>query len=355
MKYRAVSIPTLKTRRKDGLILLRDASSDKRDQKIDSRKSWGNIFAAALLSAGLDKAAARVRDCAEALFFEEVTDQSTAELALRLYSAPFCKYRHCPICQWRRSLKVKATLMSALPAILEQHPTARFLFLTLTVRNCDLSDLRETIQAMNKGWKRLIQRKDWPALGWIRATEVTRGKDGSAHPHFHSTLMVPASYFSGKGYVPTREWVRRWRDAMRLDYDPVCDVRVIHPKKASKEISKGGTTAASVVDQQMAALYSAIAETAKYPIKSADLLQGGPEWLARYIEQVHALKFLTSGGAFKGIMQDLRTLGAADEDLTHYGQDGKPKQRVSPENLLAFHFRKPLNAYGRKRKGGENG
>ncbi|MDI5424891.1 ROK family protein, partial [Salmonella enterica subsp. enterica serovar Kentucky] len=37
--------------------------------------------------------------------------------------------------------------------------------------------------------------------GWIRTTEVTRGRDGSAHPHFHTLMMVPPSMLSGRDYV----------------------------------------------------------------------------------------------------------------------------------------------------------
>ncbi|MDI4746156.1 protein rep, partial [Salmonella enterica subsp. enterica serovar Kentucky] len=37
-------------------------------------------------------------------------------------------------------------------------------------------------------------RKEFkPVQGWIRTTEVTRGRDGSAHPHFHTLMMVPPS------------------------------------------------------------------------------------------------------------------------------------------------------------------
>jgi plasmid rolling circle replication initiator protein Rep len=329
--------------RNDKFIFLRDASSDKRDHDADSRKVWATKFAEALLAGGLQRPASRVRDCAEALFFAEAEDTSTGEIKLKLKSAPYCKYRHCPICQSRRSLKMKATLMNALPQILDDHPSSRFLFLTLTVQNCEVSHLRETIQGMNAGWKRFINRKDWPALGWIRAVEVTRGKDDSAHPHYHCLLMVPASYF-GKGYVPTREWVKRWREAMRLDYDPICDIRVIKPKYEKKEERDLPQTPDLLLQQRLRAMYSAVAETAKYPMKSADLLSASPEWLAEYIRQVNALKFLTSGGALKDVLKDMRE--GKDEDLVNYaeGGDGAP-----PRKLVPFHFRNRLKAYARKR------
>ena len=61
----------------------------------------------------------------------------------------------------------------------EQYPTHRFVFLTLTVKNCEIGELRSTLQHMNKSWQRLKDRKEFMAgvEGWIRTTEITRPKD----------------------------------------------------------------------------------------------------------------------------------------------------------------------------------
>ena len=57
------------------------------------------------------------------------------------------------------------------------------MFLTLTVRNCAIEELGETLSRMNTAFQRLKDRKEFrPVQGWIRTTEVTRGSDGSAHP-----------------------------------------------------------------------------------------------------------------------------------------------------------------------------
>ena len=41
-----------------------------------------------------------------------------------------------------------------------EHPKAR-LFLTLTVRNMPVCELRDALQHMNKSWQRLIKRKEF--------------------------------------------------------------------------------------------------------------------------------------------------------------------------------------------------
>nr|WP_011167214.1 protein rep [Zymomonas mobilis]CAB51899.1 Rep-like protein [Zymomonas mobilis subsp. mobilis ATCC 10988] len=127
--------------------------------------------------------AQRIGNCSGILRFSQIDDDETGKkkLKLRLQEAHFCRVRHCPVCQWRRSLMWQARFYSALPAIIKEYPKARFLFLTLTVKNCHIEDLSDTLRIMNSGWQRLRlkDRKEFKwLLGWIRSTEVTKGKDG---------------------------------------------------------------------------------------------------------------------------------------------------------------------------------
>src|SRR5690554_5389295 len=124
----------------------------------------------------------------------------------------------------------QARFYQSLPSLVESHPKARWLFLTLTVKNCPVSELRETLQSMNKAWQRLIKRKEFkPVTGWIRTTEVTRGSDGTAHPHFHVLLMVPPSWFT-RDYVKKMRWLQLWQESMKLDYLLSVDIRTVKPK-----------------------------------------------------------------------------------------------------------------------------
>ncbi|MDP4345254.1 protein rep, partial [Escherichia coli] len=80
-------------------------------------------------------------------------------------------------------------------------PVARWMLLTLTVRNCEIGELGEILNRMNSAFQRLNDRKEFrPVQGWIRTTEVTLSRDGSAHPHFHTLMKVPTSMLSGDGY-----------------------------------------------------------------------------------------------------------------------------------------------------------
>ena len=111
-------------------------------------------------------------DCSQVLKFAPTPDK------LVLKHAFFCRVRYCPVCQWRRSLLWRAVMFQQLPAIKEKYPAYRWVFLTLTVKNPHVTDLRETLKAMNSAWQRMAETKRFKGVvkGFIRTTEVTRAK-----------------------------------------------------------------------------------------------------------------------------------------------------------------------------------
>ncbi|CAM7126174.1 protein rep [Escherichia coli] len=262
----------------------RDASWDTQRTFTDS---VGGIYQTA---AEFERYALRMASCSGLLRFGWSTLMETGETRLRLRSAQFCRVRHCPVCQWRRTLMWQARFYQALPKIVADYPSSRWLFLTLTVRNCAIDDLGETLTAMNSAFQRLKDRKEFaPVQGWIRATEVTRGKDGSAHPHFHCLLMVPSSWFT-RDYVKQARWVELWRDCLRVNYEPNIDIRAVK--------TKTGEVVANVAEQ----LQSAVAETLKYSVKPEDMAND-PEWFLELTRQLHKRRFISTGGVLKNVLQ----------------------------------------------------
>lgn len=252
----------------------------------------GGIYSTA---AEFERLAARMGDCSGVLRFGWVTTHGTGETALKLREAQFCRVRHCPVCQWRRSLMWQARFFQSLPKLAEAHTGARWLFLTLTVRNCEIEALGSTLEAMNAAWQRLIKRAEFkPVLGWVRTTEVTRGADGSAHPHFHALVMVPPSWFT-RHYVKQARWVELWASCMRLDYAPVVDVRAVKPRP-----TKAGQTPQDAMGQ---ALQGAVAETLKYSTKPSDMV-ADDAWFLELTRQTHKRRFVASGGVLKDVLQE---------------------------------------------------
>ena len=235
--------------------------------------------------------------CCSWLLFRRYVEGSV----LKLHKAEFCRHRLCPTCNWRKSLKLFSQMKEVSARLLQDFPGARYLFLTLTVKNCSGAELAQTIDKMNFGFKLLVNAGKTNAsakavkanlLGYAKAMEIKydaektitpemyaqrkkyyieRGlKAGSAnpnygmyHPHFHVLLMVKPSFFKGTGYVKQEQWAEIWQDCMKLDYTPQVDIRAIKPNKRATE--------ESVAD---AAMTAAISETMKYPIKPDSLKTG---------------------------------------------------------------------------------
>ena len=254
------------------------------------------------------KYAARMSCCAGSLRFAWVIDQETGEAGLKLKEAEFCRVRNCPICQWRRSMMWQARFFKSLPAIEAEYPSACWLFLTLTVRNCAVEELGATLHEMNQAWRRLVMRKEFsPVLGWIRTTEVTRGKDGSAHPHFHALLIVPPSWFTGRLYVKQEHWTELWQKCSKLGYKPIVDIRSVKSKAPQ------GKEPQTINEK----LKGAIAETFKYAVKPSDMVADA-EWFLEMIKQIHKKRFIATGGALKNV---LKLTEENDQDFVSVDED----------------------------------
>jgi plasmid rolling circle replication initiator protein Rep len=240
--------------------------------------------------------AKRVEWCSQVLEFarDPPTDLFQSERKLKLTNSWFCRVRHCPVCQWRRALQWQARLYQALPKLLIDYPDARFLFLTLTVRNCPIHELRSTLILLARSWQRLTQLSIWPAIGWIRATEITRSqKDRSAHPHFHALLMVPPSYFQAE-YLRQEQWAELWQHSLQVDYRPVVDVRVIRQNTKRSRVS--------VNQVNIPQMWAIVSEILKYAVKPSDMIRDH-DWFLSLVDQVHKMRSVAVGGVLKPYMR----------------------------------------------------
>ena len=296
------------------------------DKPWDKHRASADILSRLYHQIGYDRYSERTRGCSKWLEFALKT-ADRGEMTLKLFMAHFCRVRLCPVCQWRKSLMWRARFLRVMPAVLAAHPSARYLFLTLTIRNCPVKELRETIKLLNASWKRLVNRKDFPAIGFVRALEVTRNPEtGEAHPHFHCLLMVRPSYFS-TGYITKVEWAELWQSCLKVNYSVSVDIKVV---KARKELKAKGADG----------LVQAICETLKYSVKESDLI-ADIGWLEEVTKQLHKVRSIAVGGIFKDYLSE-----DDPEDLIHGDID--PDESLENAPKLIFDWSTIIKRYGKR-------
>lgn len=283
----------------DGLVQGSPALSDlsEKDKKWDKHRKHADTVAEYYAGSEFQHHSEAINFCSQLLEFKLAPDADEGAYKLKLASARFCRKRHCPVCQWRRSLRWKAKAHQAIPRIVEAYPKHRWLFITLTLKNCPIGELRTTIDWVNASFKRLVRKKEWPVVGWIKAIEVTRGNNGSAHPHAHILALVPPSYFTYK-YLSQAKWVELWQSCLKVDYKPILDIQAIKKDLAPHFI---------------------VPEILKYQCKESDLV-ADREWFLELTRQLKNSRAISVGGALKDYMRELEQepedlIGESDEDM----------------------------------------
>lgn len=147
-------------------------------------------------------------------------------------------------------------------------------------------------------------------------------------------LLVKPSYFT-HSYIKQNEWTELWRDVLRVDYQPVIDIRAIKNKSAKKNFD---------ADE---AVKSAIMETLKYSVKPEDLIGDGSkksnDWFFELTRQTFKLRFIASGGALKNALK--RDDDITDDDLIRTSDNEDDEVGEVDERRIVFTYRKIKQKY----------
>ena len=280
-----------------------------RDLPWDVHRAESDQIASNYRGSEFHRYSERIDDCANLLAFGLVPNVDQGAYQLKLRTARFCRVRTCMVCAWRKSLMYKARAYKALPKVIADYPTARYLFVTLTLKNCPVGELRESILHLNRSFSRLTKLRHFPPIGFLKTVEVTRGKKGDAHPHLHILMMVKSDYF-GRNYVSKKEWCAWWKRASKVDYTPIIDVKAIKPKDSPLGL---------------------LAEIVKYQTKPNDLIFSDCRWFLEYTRQIHGTKAFALGGVFKEYFKELDKEETIEEMI---GRDDEEKNDIDEGELF---------------------
>lgn len=338
-----------------------DSSSTGKRRPWKTHKQKSLLLSNSFARLGKDKKADRVQHCGEFLKFTSCPNGHEK----RLKNAIFCQVRLCPMCGWRKSLKI-AGQVKEIAHIANESFKIRWLFLTLTCNNVEGYELPDQLDQLTTAWKRLFQQKVFEknVLGFFRSLEVTRDGDqyitqnryaqnpnyydsrglmvgshnpnwNTYHPHFHVLLAVRPSYF-GHSYLKQSDWTNMWREALRADYNPIVDIRVVKSKRNRSleekilrdrgiKIENGNFEEISNPDDFLPE--SAVAEIAKYATKADDYIVKNIDETDEAVQILSASlkgrRMFAYGGVLKDIYDALKKdrkiedVDSGEADLIH--------------------------------------
>lgn len=269
----------------------------------------------------------------------------------KLHNADFCRDRLCPMCSWRKTLKIGGQMSQIVEKAVENYD---FIFLTLTVPNCSGSDLDKTVSRMYNAWARLRKRVFFndAVRGYFKSLEITRNLNKRSksyktyHPHFHVILAVEKNYFTSKNYIKRETWLNAWRDV----YGDMSITQVDVRRCYSKDSSKAGYKSLS----------SAVVECAKYAVKPSSYL-GTVDKKGNFTsydstivdESVDTLCFALKyrrvfemRGIFRTIFKELEMDDAETGDLVIVGSDADAEsEQEAEQEIYYYRWSKSDNEY----------
>lgn len=211
-----------------------------------------------------------IKYCGSFLGYAETID------GLKLRSANFCRCRICPMCSARMARKWYGKSSQAIENF-DIFSNYQILFLSLTIKNCLLENLKKTIDHLSysfvnlMGANRFNYLKGNKPLGYIRSLETTAKYNLYAHPHYHALIAMPDNYF--QNYLTMYDWREAWAKSLNIDYLPS-----VHIKKVRHQ--------------------DVFLELLKYELKPDDY-KNDWRWLCQFALQISGSRKIALGGIFR--------------------------------------------------------
>lgn len=217
-----------------------------RERKVQSVNvshvmKWGDAFETERLCSGfrealdmlaehkvymgwLGRKSEKMYSCGNTLEFMKTEDGN-----LKLFRAWFCKDRLCPLCNWRRSVKLTSQMSKMLAEMMKRGIKGGPIFLTLTMKNVKGPDIGDSFSHYAESFNRLMKYVEVRevCIGAVRSSEITyNSKRKDYNTHIHCLLWMTEGYLH-KQYISQARWTELWRRAARLDYTPVVNVKAV--------------------------------------------------------------------------------------------------------------------------------
>jgi len=303
--------------------VLQDYSFDGKERPWIKKKIQTHLLADAYFKLGYQNKAVRVDECGTYLEFKDCPNGHEGQKLLSY--ANFCRERLCPMCQWRRSMKLSWQVKNVCHYALLQDKSLKFIMLTLTVKNVKGDMLSDTIDNMMYAYRKLTYRKEVKRAieGYFRVLEITYNENREDyHPHFHILLPVKERYFQGYYYISQERWTELWRKSLKVSYDPIVEVHKIRSRKGKSKVQEDQ-------DNYLQAMEKAAAEVGKYTVKPDDYIKNNPEVTQEVVgvltEALKGRRLVSYAGILKTAYNVLKMedIDSDNTDLVHTTENEK--------------------------------
>ena len=281
---------------------------------ITGKKILNQKMADRLYKLGYQGRSTRMRECMNTIEYTKCNVCGD----IHILQTNRCRDRFCALCQTqlaRKRFSEMTQVYDEIKLIIRNKPTA---MLTLTIKNCYVDDLKETLKQLNRAWKRLTERIFFKSniLGFAKSIEVTYNEQWNTfHPHLHIILIFrnDTDLFFVEDYK--EQFRTLWQKALKLDYIPEIELQETYSKIEGKD-----------------KIINAFLEASKYSLKSTNALKIKNDMVFnQFVQAMQNFRFVSYGGIIKEARNKLKLI---DEDY-----DDKEliiKKCCSENNLKLF-------------------
>lgn len=168
------------------------------------------------LSANLLEDYNLLNECATFMTYENIADGS-----IFLKRTNFCKSKFCPICNENRKIKHKTKILHISEYLNINDKDSYHLIITL--KNCNLSNIKNTIDLLKKSWIKIIRTVAFKGklFSYIYYIHVKYEKNtiNKYHVHMHAIIIYNTNNTDLDNEV--EKWRNTLKKTAKLSYDPL--------------------------------------------------------------------------------------------------------------------------------------
>lgn len=292
----------------EGNVNIYSATMDERTSALmlEESKKWmehkvsAQLMSDKMLEAKLYTRSARMRDCASQVAYTVCRKCGRKHVT----HANLCRDRMCPLCNWRLSMRRYTQMVQIVDGLRKRYPESCWQMCSLTVANCNPSQLNSVMTEMMRAWNYIASRPKTKERikGWARSIEITYPRANEVHPHIHLLMLWE------EGWSPDNYIIDMWINSVRRHATKSAQEQHQVMVKSEYEI-KDVEVIPSIYDKpeqdKIDALKSAVLETYKYAIKGSDL-SSMPVGVFKQVDSaIKGRRLVAFGGVVKEFAKEL--------------------------------------------------